>query len=81
MWATINLVLAFSITAATAAIVDHLTDRYGLRAIVQLWLQFVACHLVVTAFLIPRMARWLARKDAERAARLQSRRRTRHEDT
>lgn len=65
LYLVINLLLVFSITLPITAIISHFR-RSDLIGILSLWAILSAAHTIVTLALIPSIANWLARKDAER---------------
>jgi hypothetical protein len=73
MYLVINLLLVFSITLPIAAVWSHFR-RSDLAGILGLWAMLSAAHFVVTLALVPSLATWLARKDAERQSRQEARR-------
>jgi hypothetical protein len=69
LYLVINLLLVFSITLPIAAIISHFR-RSDLDGILSLWAVLSAAHFIITLVFIPNIATWLARKDAEREAKL-----------
>jgi hypothetical protein len=73
LYLVINLLLVFSITLPIAAVWSHFLHS-DLAGILGLWAMLSAAHFVVSLALVPSMATWLARKDAERQSRQEARR-------
>ena len=76
LYLVINLLLVFSVTLPIAAVWSHFR-RSDLAGILGLWAILSAAHAVVTLALIPGLATWLARKDAERESKKAAQRNSR----
>jgi hypothetical protein len=76
LYLIINVLLAFSITLPIAAIWSHFRHS-DFAGILGLWAMLSGVHTVVTLALLPSLASWLARKDAEREAKQTAQRNSR----
>jgi len=76
LYLVINLLLAFAVTLPIAAVLSHFR-RSDLAGIYGLWALLSAVHTLATLALLPSLATWLARKDAEREAKRAAQRKAR----
>lgn len=76
LYLVINLLLMFAVTLPIAAVLSHFR-RSDMAGILSLWAMLSGAHALITLALIPGLAAWLARKDAEREAKQAARRNAR----
>jgi hypothetical protein len=76
LYLIINLLLALAVTLPIAAVLSHFR-RSDVAGIYGLWAMLSGAHAIITLALLPSLATWLARKDAEREAKRAARRKAR----